>query len=97
MSAAAPTAAAPPAEAMANTTPLVLDSVFFPLGKEPRQFDAFYLGSKEAFSKKGAKVQLCFEMADPTFTALSAVREGTFAERVLAGVAQGRRAASARS
>ena len=57
---------------MANTTPLVLDSVFFPFGKEPRQFDAFYLGSKEAFSKKGAEVVLDFEMADTTFTALSA-------------------------
>ena len=38
----------------------MLDDVFFPLGKEPRQFDAFYLGSQEAFSKKGATVQLCF-------------------------------------
>jgi len=62
----APPAASPPIpEAMANTTPLVLDSVFFPFGKEPRQFDAFYLGSTEAFSKKDSEVQLCFEMADP--------------------------------
>ena len=82
--------ASPAAEAMANTTPIVLDNVFFPLGKEPRQFDAFYLGSQEAFSKKDAKVQLCFEMADPTFNALSAVREGTFANGVLAGVAADR-------
>jgi hypothetical protein len=79
----------PEAEAMANTTPLVLNGVFF-LGKEPRQFDAFYLGSAEALSKKGAKVQLCFEMADLTFTALAAFREGPFAHRVLAGVAQDR-------
>ena len=82
--------ASPAAEAMANTTALVLDGVFFPLGKEPRQFDAFYLGSQEAFSKKAAKVQLCFEMSDPTFTALSAVREGGFANTVLAGVAADR-------
>ncbi|HET7055153.1 MAG TPA: hypothetical protein VFI12_01755, partial [Thermomicrobiales bacterium] len=82
--------ASPTAEAMANTTPLVLDSAFFPVGKEPRQFDAFYLGSQEAFSKKGAKVQLCFEMADRTFSALAAVREGTFANLVLAGVAKDR-------
>ena len=82
--------ASPAAEAMANTTPLVLDNIFFPLGKEPRQFDAFYLGSEEAFSKKGAKVQLCFEMADPTFSALSVVREGTLANSVLAGVAKDR-------
>jgi hypothetical protein len=84
------TPTSPAAEAMANTTPLVLDNVFFPLGKEPRQFDAFYLGSQEAFSKLGAKVQLCFEMADPTFSALSVVREGSFAEAVLAGVAKDR-------
>lgn len=82
-------ATSPEAEALANTTPLVLDDVFFPLGKEPRQFDAFYLGSAEAFSKKGAKVQLCFELADPTFTALAAVRAG-FTDTVLAGVAQDR-------
>jgi hypothetical protein len=87
---ASATIASPAAEAMANTTPLVLDNVFYPLGKEPRQFDAFYLGSQEAFSKKGAQVQLCFEMADPTFSALSVVREGTFANAVLAGVAKDR-------
>jgi hypothetical protein len=78
----------PAAEALANTTPIVLDREFFPLGKEPKQFDAFYLGSEEAFSKKGAKVRLCFEMADPTFFALSAVRDGQYANRVLAGVAK---------
>ena len=87
-SSAAASAAAPSAEAMANTTPLVLDSVFFPFGKEPRQFDTFYLGSKEAFSKKGADVVLDFELADTTFTALSAVRGGAFPDPVFAGVAQ---------
>jgi len=80
--------AAPSAEAMANTTPLVLDSVFFPFGKEPRQFDAFYIGSKEVFSKKGAIAQLDFAMADTTFSAMSVVRGGTSAGKVLAGVAQ---------
>lgn len=83
-----PQEASPAAEAMANTTPLVLDGVFFPLGKEPRQFDAFYLGSAEAFSKKGAKVQLCFEMADPSFEALACLRTGPLANQVLAGVAK---------
>jgi hypothetical protein len=78
----------PAAEAMANTTPLVLAGVFFPLGKEPRQFDAFYLGSAEAFSKKGAKVQLCFEMADLSFEALACLRTGPLAHQVLAGVAR---------
>ncbi|HEV8216383.1 MAG TPA: hypothetical protein VGP95_11125 [Gemmatimonadaceae bacterium] len=74
------------AEAMDNTTPIVLNSVFFPLGKIPRQFDSFYLGSPEAFSKVGATVQLKFTMAEATFFALSAVREGPFADRMLAGV-----------
>jgi hypothetical protein len=82
--------ASPAAEGMANSTPLVLDNVFFPLGKEIRQFDAFYLGSKEAFSKTGARAQLCFEMADPTFASLSAVHDGVFANKVLAGVGKDR-------
>ena len=79
------------ADGMANTAPLVLNNLFYPLGKEPHQFDAFYLGSNEAFSKAGAKVQLCFQMADRTFDALSAVRgvsAGTI--RVLAGVGHDR-------
>jgi hypothetical protein len=79
--------ASPVAEAMANTTPLVLDNVFFPLGKEPRQFDAFYLGSQEAFSKPGAEVQLCFEIADSNFAVLSALRTGPLANQTIAGVA----------
>ena len=78
----------PAAEGMANTTPLVLDSVFFPLGKQPRQFDAFYLGCQEAFSKKGAIAQLCFELADPTFAALSVVRTALPLRSVIAGVGQ---------
>lgn len=81
----------PAAEAMANSTPLVLDNVFLPLGREPRQFDAFYLGSAEAFSKKGAQVRICFELADPTFASLAAVRgPGQFGNRVLAGVGKDR-------
>jgi hypothetical protein len=77
----------PKAEAMANSTPLVLDNVFLPLGREPRQFDAFYLASAEAFSKKDAQVRICFELADPTFQSLAAVRLGRkFGNKVLAGV-----------
>jgi hypothetical protein len=82
-----PALAAPDAEGMANTTPLVLDNVFFPLGKDPRQFDAFYLGSQEAFSKKGAQVQLCFEIADPNFASLTSLRSGPQPDLFLAGVA----------
>ncbi|HJQ36747.1 MAG TPA: baseplate J/gp47 family protein [Thermoanaerobaculia bacterium] len=78
---------APPlvAEGMANTTPLVLGGAFLPLGREPRQFDAFYLGSTEAFSKKGASVQLCFDIADPSFASLSRIRNGAL-PNFLAGV-----------
>lgn len=85
--AAAPGAPSVVADAMANTTPLVLETPFFPLGKEPRQFDAFYLGSQEAFSKPGAKVHLCFQMADPRFAALAALRGGSLLDNlVFAGV-----------
>jgi len=80
------------AEAMANTTPLVLDTPFFPLGKQPKQFDAFYLGSEEAFSKKKAEVQLCFQLADLSFAALStvAVDQPTPGTSIIAGVGQDR-------
>jgi hypothetical protein len=80
----------PLAEAMANSTPLVLDNIFLPLGREPRQFDAFYLASAEAFSKKGAQVQICFELADPTFESLAVVRKGQSPNTVLAGVGKDR-------
>ncbi|HET8775151.1 MAG TPA: hypothetical protein VFP80_15220, partial [Thermoanaerobaculia bacterium] len=77
----------PAAEGLANTTPLVLESVFFPLGREPRQFDAFYLGSAEPLSKPGATVQLHFDMADPSFESLAYLRSGAVAQRVFAGIA----------
>ncbi len=81
-----PTTGSPVAEATANTTPLVLDSAFYPLGKEPRQGDSFYLGSKEVFSKPSATVDLCFEMALPSFKALSCLRAGQQPVKTLAGV-----------
>ncbi|MDM0116695.1 hypothetical protein QTI66_31650 [Variovorax sp. J22R133] len=87
LSASASSRSSATAEAMANTTPLVLDSVFYPFGKEPRQFDAFYLGSKEAFSKKGGDITLTFGMAEATFAALSLVPD-SFGGKVLAGVAE---------
>jgi hypothetical protein len=76
----------PAAEAMANSTPLVLSEPFFPLGREPRLFDAFYLGSAEVFSKKGATTQVCFEMSDATSLAYATVRVGGSAKKFLAGV-----------
>jgi hypothetical protein len=75
------------ADAMANTTPLVTENVFFPLGKEPKQFEAFYVGSQEVFSKKGATAQLRFEMTNPNFAALSVLPNGPLPNRALAGVA----------
>ncbi len=85
-SAAQPTR--PALEGLANTNPLVLDSAFFPLGREPRQFDAFYLGCTEVFAKRRAKVTLSFAIADSSFAALSALRDGLFANQRLAGIAR---------
>ena len=78
------------ADAMANTTPLVLNGPFYPLGRTPRQFDTFYLGCAEAFSKANAHIQLCFELADAAAFSLSAVQHGAFADAALACVGQDR-------
>lgn len=51
-------------EGIANTTPLVLSAGFYPFGREPRQFDSCYLGSKEAFSKPAAKVTAAFSLGE---------------------------------
>lgn len=58
------------AEGIANTTPLVMSGPFYPFGREPRQFDSFYLGCAEAFSKPGAKVRLTLDIGDQIATAL---------------------------
>jgi hypothetical protein len=34
----------------------------FPFGSQPKLYDAFYIGSREAFSKKGAKIALFFDL-----------------------------------
>lgn len=60
--------------AFANTAPLVLDQNFYPLGIEPRVFDAFYLSCPEAFSKQHAKIAIELRFADPTAKALAAVK-----------------------
>ncbi|MBV1800626.1 hypothetical protein [Siccirubricoccus sp. G192] len=59
-------------EAFANTVPLVTNTEFYPLGREPRLFDTFYLSCPEAFSKPGAKVTLQFVLADATLGPLVA-------------------------
>ena len=60
-------------EGIANTTPLVLDAGFYPFGREPRQFDSFYVGSKEAFSKASAEVTLDFTLGNAVSNARSVV------------------------
>lgn len=73
-------------EGFANTTPLAFTSAFYPLGREPKQFDAFYLGCADAFSKREATVSICFEMSNMAALSFATLREGMFANRVLAGV-----------
>lgn len=41
-----------------NDTPLDITLPFTPFGKEPRMFDNFSIASKEAFSKKGGKIEI---------------------------------------
>ena len=43
-----------------NFIPLDLSKDFYPFGRQPRLFDAFYIASKEAFSKKGAEITIFF-------------------------------------
>jgi hypothetical protein len=44
-----------------NDIPIDPDSgSFYPFGKKPYLYDTFYMGSREAFSKKGAKITLEF-------------------------------------
>lgn len=44
--------------AFCNDIPLDLSQAFYPLGKVPRLYDTFYIGSQECFSKKGANVTI---------------------------------------
>ncbi len=58
-------------EGVANTTPLVLNAPFYPFGRDPRIFDAFYVGAKEAFSKPRADVTLDIHIDDSFSSALA--------------------------
>src|SRR5690606_5449886 len=71
-------------EGVANTTPLVLNTPFYPLGREPRLFDAFYLGSKEAFSKANALVTLDFTMANEWATPAAGLTSAGGVQAILA-------------
>jgi hypothetical protein len=50
--------------AFSKDNPLDISKPFLPFGKEPRIFDNFAIGVKEAFSKKGGKVSLNIKL-DP--------------------------------
>ena len=69
--------ASPPDQGFHNATPLDLqvdpDVGFFPFGTEPRQFDQFYIASKEAFSKPEAQISLNVELDLQTLAAPSVV------------------------
>src|SRR5262249_37524913 len=47
-------------EGITNSTPLSLALPFYPLGRDPRIFDAFYLGWDEALSKPAATITFHF-------------------------------------
>lgn len=49
-------------DAVAVTTPVVPNKPYYPFGREPRLYDSFYVGCKEAFGKAGAEVSLCLSL-----------------------------------
>ncbi|QCB40134.1 hypothetical protein E5554_21220 [Sphingobium sp. PAMC28499] len=63
-------------EAVAVTTPVVPNKPYYPFGREPRLFDAFYIGCAEAFGKAGAEARLCFTIGGASLGALTAVFAG---------------------
>jgi hypothetical protein len=63
-------------EGIANTAPLVLDQPFYPLGREPRIFDAFYFSCDEAFSKPNADVTITFGIGGDYIAPLMAIVAG---------------------
>ena len=50
-----------------NFTPLDLSAgkIFYPFGSQPRATDAFYIASRDVFSKKGSNVTVCFKRGKP--------------------------------
>jgi hypothetical protein len=73
-----------PIEVIVNATPSAPNE-FFPLGREPRMFDAVYVGCAEAFSKPGAEAEIAFDLVEPTLSAMAAIDAGGIGH-VLAGV-----------
>ena len=64
----------------------MIDIPFLPLGREPKLFDAFYIGCPEAFSKKNASVRICLQALDSATESLTAVALGTSPFVLLFGV-----------
>lgn len=60
-------------EAIANTTPVVLDRGFYPFGRQPRIFDAFHLSCPEAFGKPNARATIHFSLDDSISAPMIAV------------------------
>jgi Baseplate J-like protein len=71
----APADGIPADQGFYNATPVDVqvdpDVGFFPFGTEPRQFDQFYVASKEAFSKPEAEISLNVELDLQTLAAPS--------------------------
>jgi hypothetical protein len=55
-----------------NGLPLPLTTAFMPFGPEPQRFDTFAIAAPEAFSKKGAAVELAVALSDASLGSLAA-------------------------
>jgi hypothetical protein len=76
-------------EAIANTTPVVLDRGFYPFGREPRVFDAFYLSCPEAFAKPNAFADITLKVGEAFSGPLNAV--GDMQSTLVAGIGKDRK------
>ena len=67
-------------DAVAVTTPVVPNKPYYPFGREPRLYDAFYVGCSEAFGKAGAEVSLCLSLGGASLERIAAVegRESSY-------------------
>ena len=63
-------------DAVAANIPAVVNKPFHPFGREPRLYDAFYVGSKEAFPKIGAKVAMDFAFGGAALGPMAAAADG---------------------
>lgn len=75
-------------EALANTTPVVLKQGFYPFGREPRQFDAFYLSGPEAFGKPNACAMIDIRLDDNISGAMNSLSNAE-GDSLVAGIGNG--------